>query len=651
MPVRTLYYCYCSLLLLLSITAPVRAAPMELGKDLPFSLFTDASGKMGLEQVAALPPLVFEHPLHSVGQALPPGSHWLRLFLSPEQMAGGDAWFEIVPADLDHMTLYMRSDPSKPWRIQRYGPFVPATARAESYRPAIFALRALPGDGLELLVHLQTPTEMQLDASVSTADDFATQALRGTMLWGLYFGVALMSTLLALALSLVLRSRTLLAIAAYGFTHVFSGFQGVIGWGLFPGISPINGTMMMATMILTEVAMLWLAREALNIREHFPRVDRAILGLMAVLVLSLLLLPFWRTFPLLMVVYVMAGLAKCLLAILGFVLWYHHGWKYGLMTLAYAFLILSSVASFSSSFGLIPYGLLNFLVWQYVTISLILMICCLLVHGVLRHRQDMLAATSLRTQLDIERESSFRQRQFVGMVSHEFRTPLSVITAAARNLQRRIGLDESPRDEDTRLRLSRILRATNRLVQLTDNCLADARLDRQLDTLEIRSIDLLSILRESAELVELSDRHQLRLMVGNRLIGEAGTDAILPVCPIQGDAALLRIAFSNVLDNAVKYSTSGAITAVIEDQQQWWRIAIKNKGQGIPDDMAEAVFQPYVTGCSKKSPTSGSTGLGLSVAEKIARAHQGVLKLESGTPDRTVFAFYFCADYEQDTCH
>ncbi|MDR8273775.1 histidine kinase, partial [Acinetobacter baumannii] len=76
----------------------------------------------------------------------------------------------------------------------------------------------------------------------------------------------------------------------------------------------------------------------------------------------------------------------------------------------------------------------------------------------------------LARELQIEREASFHQRQFMGMVAHEFRTPLAVIQAALENLR----LSAASTSQEARF--DRIGRAATRLVQLTDNCLADARL-------------------------------------------------------------------------------------------------------------------------------------------------------------------------------
>jgi signal transduction histidine kinase len=73
-------------------------------------------------------------------------------------------------------------------------------------------------------------------------------------------------------------------------------------------------------------------------------------------------------------------------------------------------------------------------------------------------------------ELRIEREASFNQRQFMGMVAHEFRTPLAVIMAGLDNLRC------SHEFIMHQIRLDRMYRAATRLVQLTDNCLAEARL-------------------------------------------------------------------------------------------------------------------------------------------------------------------------------
>jgi signal transduction histidine kinase len=130
--------------------------------------------------------------------------------------------------------------------------------------------------------------------------------------------------------------------------------------------------------------------------------------------------------------------------------------------------------------------------WQY---ALIVHIVTVLIIAVLRVRAEnrrLVQKQQLTRELQIEREASFHQRQFMGMVAHEFRTPLSVIQAALENL--RLCSPEPAQ----RPRLDRMQRATTRLVQLTDNRLADARLSSSALHVDKQNADLLAVIRMAA---------------------------------------------------------------------------------------------------------------------------------------------------------
>lgn len=111
--------------------------------------------------------------------------------------------------------------------------------------------------------------------------------------------------------------------------------------------------------------------------------------------------------------------------------------------------------------------------------ALIIHIVTVLIIAVLRVRAEnrtLVRKQQLARELQIEREASFHQRQFMGMVAHEFRTPLAILRAALENLRL------CPATVTQSSRLDRMQRATTRLVQLTDNCTADARLSSRTCT-------------------------------------------------------------------------------------------------------------------------------------------------------------------------
>ncbi len=87
----------------------------------------------------------------------------------------------------------------------------------------------------------------------------------------------------------------------------------------------------------------------------------------------------------------------------------------------------------------------------------------------------------------------------------------------------------------------------------------------------------------------------------------------------------LRRALSNLIDNAVKYGQSARVSLVLADNSL--RILIEDDGPGIPEDRIEDVFSPFVRLEDSRNRETGGTGLGLSVARTIVRAHGGDITL------------------------
>ena len=169
-----------------------------------------------------------------------------------------------------------------------------------------------------------------------------------------------------------------------------------------------------------------------------------------------------------------------------------------------------------------------------------------------------------------------------------------------------------------------------RLIQLTDNCLADARLSAGSAALYLEAADVLQLISSAASLVHLSDNHELRVTVN----GQAALAEDLQ-CQVWVDVAMVRIAMSNVIDNAVKYSTGGVIHIDCCVADASVAVLICDQGSGIGQLDPEALFQRYRRGNSSKH----GTGLGLFVAQQIAVASGGGLKLVSSTAQGSCFEF------------
>lgn len=208
-------------------------------------------------------------------------------------------------------------------------------------------------------------------------------------------------------------------------------------------------------------------------------------------------------------------------------------------------------------------------------------------------------------------------------LAHEFKTPLSTILAAAGALREAasLGLEHLEMAETVEAEAARLGRLTTRLIRT-------ARLEQE----EIRPwMELTHFATVVADAV-----NQCSKLSGNRRIN------VLERCQsadVLADPDLLRLAISQLLDNACKYSLPGSDIDLIISKQDG-RISLRVLSTGTPILSSESahIFNRFYRGVDARRTTAG-TGLGLYVARKIAIAHGGNLELDSEplAQDRVAF--------------
>ncbi|MFH0134909.1 sensor histidine kinase [Variovorax sp. VaC1] len=216
-------------------------------------------------------------------------------------------------------------------------------------------------------------------------------------------------------------------------------------------------------------------------------------------------------------------------------------------------------------------------------------------------------------------EDKVRQREFVAIVSHEFRTPLAIIDAVAHALE----LSPSGQDDRVKSSVEKIRRADRRLSSLIENILLDDALDIGPGPVTQR-FDLWDAI-ESIRSIGLPDENaRLNITLAP---GEAWC---------RGDQTRVEVAIRNLIQNALKYSPLNTMVdvqcAVIEDS---FSMLVSNKGQPIPESEKNSLFERYFRG-SGSSKVPGS-GLGLHISRTIARQYGGDVVLLSSDEEATLF--------------
>jgi Signal transduction histidine kinase len=239
----------------------------------------------------------------------------------------------------------------------------------------------------------------------------------------------------------------------------------------------------------------------------------------------------------------------------------------------------------------------------------------------LEESRDALARAKDRAELALTRETEAKRelRQFLSMVSHEFRTPLAIIDSAAQLLMMRA----EQADGAMLPRLDTIRTAVQRLVDLIATCLADEQLDSGRIVLQERALDLRPIL-------EAALAHH-RAASGERTITlEAGR---LP--PAWGDPGMLALVFNNLIGNALKYSEGGAVEISARTDHGAIAVAVRDHGIGIPAEDLPRIFDRFFRAANTHN-IAGS-GIGLHMVRQIVELHGGSVTVDSREGEGTAF--------------
>jgi heavy metal sensor kinase len=217
-------------------------------------------------------------------------------------------------------------------------------------------------------------------------------------------------------------------------------------------------------------------------------------------------------------------------------------------------------------------------------------------------------------------EDSFRRiTQFTADASHELRTPVAIIRTTAEVIRRK------PRSEKEYAEaLDRILAESERTTELVEDLMLLARADANVEDLAMEPVGL-------AELTQAACAEA-------RVLAEAAgitlTNGGLSQCTISGDGRALRRLLLILLDNAIKYSKPGGEVQLYlglcqRGDRRTAVLEVRDQGIGIASEDLPHIFERFYRASKDRSRKVDGLGLGLSIAESIARRHGGEIQVES----------------------
>lgn len=250
-------------------------------------------------------------------------------------------------------------------------------------------------------------------------------------------------------------------------------------------------------------------------------------------------------------------------------------------------------------------------------------------------------AATFNDMLDRIQKLFDTQERLVADVSHELRTPLTTMQGNIELLQRMVaaendtGRRNTNKDEILRETLSEVENETHRMSKMINDLLLLAQADSGALQLQWSPVEmdtlLLEVYRQAKRMADL------RRGAGALDVRLGHEDQAL----VWGDRERLRQLLLNLTDNAIKYTPEGGIvTLSLTNEDGWVRISVNDTGIGIHPDNQAQIFHRFYRTDKARSRELGGSGLGLSIVQWIAQAHNGRITVESEVQQGSTFTLW-----------
>lgn len=231
--------------------------------------------------------------------------------------------------------------------------------------------------------------------------------------------------------------------------------------------------------------------------------------------------------------------------------------------------------------------------------------------------------TELNNALIKQYQLNEMRSNFIAMISHEYRTPLQAIILSVEILQKH---PDKLTPEQKQSQFNRIRRAIQDMSSMIDRVTLYNRLTQAEEAVNIEEVNARSFFESIIKDYELYYHQKAKITVTLQTKKEK----------IKIDQRLVSLIFSNLIGNAIKYSTvEPTVEIKVETDDQKTEISVKDNGVGIPANEIEKIFEPFYRGKNTRS-TSG-TGLGLSIVKYAVNLLKGQIFVDSEINKGTTF--------------
>jgi len=223
-------------------------------------------------------------------------------------------------------------------------------------------------------------------------------------------------------------------------------------------------------------------------------------------------------------------------------------------------------------------------------------------------------------------ENSFKRiAEFTADASHELKTPICALRGEAEVL-----LSKNRPLEEYREGLAHFIERFDQLNRMINDLTLLSKFDSSQMELSMASLRLDLLVQDIGNLFKiLAEQKGIDLRIGR-----------VQEVTILGDKVRLQQLFTNLIDNAIKYTSEGSIRITVKKDEKNAVVQVVDTGIGIPREEQEKIFKRFYRVDKSRSKEGGGVGLGLSIAEWIVRAHRGRIEVESELNQGSTFTVY-----------
>jgi heavy metal sensor kinase len=223
-------------------------------------------------------------------------------------------------------------------------------------------------------------------------------------------------------------------------------------------------------------------------------------------------------------------------------------------------------------------------------------------------------------------EGSFkRMAEFTADASHELKTPICAMRGEAEVL-----LLKKREPGEYQEGLAHFIEQFDHLNQMINDLILLSKFDTTQVELKRAPLRLDLLIEDLCHLFRvLAQQKNIALEIG-----------LLEEVLVMGDKVRLQQLFTNLIDNAIKYTPKGSVHVTVEKNENAAWVKIRDTGIGIPKEEQEKIFKRFYRMDKSRSRETGGVGLGLSIAEWIVRAHHGRIEVDSELNKGSTFTVY-----------